>query len=163
MNYDGYSKEELIEILEKTTKYGLVWKDHPEELAEKCKTAFPYLKEVRSRNITTVDVLNKRDTLYWYEQGNNKIKYHTPHILIEGDNYHSLSVLNYTHRNSVDIIYIDPPYNTGNEDWRFNDKKVDKNTYEKLMGSYCDKTGFWDRNSEASKWTFTIKEPYHGR
>ena len=44
-----------------------------------------------------------------------------------------------------------------------NDKKVDKNTYENLMGSYCDKTGFWERNSEASKWTFTIKEPYHVR
>jgi adenine-specific DNA-methyltransferase len=37
-------------------------------------------------------------------------------ILIEGDNYHALSVLAYTHRNKIDIIYIDPPYNTGAKD-----------------------------------------------
>ena len=34
-------------------------------------------------------------------------------ILIEGDNYHALSVLNYTHKGKIDVIYIDPPFNTG--------------------------------------------------
>jgi len=47
-------------------------------------------------------------------------------ILIEGDNYHSLSVLKYTHRNRIDVIYIDPPYNTGNEDFIYNDNFVDR-------------------------------------
>jgi len=37
-------------------------------------------------------------------------------ILIEGDNYHSLTCLNYTHKGKIDLIYIDPPYNTGKED-----------------------------------------------
>ena len=48
------------------------------------------------------------------------------HILIEGDNYHALSVLNYTHSKSIDVIYIDPPYNTGNNDFKYNDKFVDR-------------------------------------
>ena len=44
--------------------------------------------------------------------------------MIEGDNFHSLSVLNYTHIDSVDIIYIDPPYNRGKNDFIYNDKFV---------------------------------------
>ncbi|MEO0131294.1 MAG: site-specific DNA-methyltransferase [candidate division WOR-3 bacterium] len=47
-------------------------------------------------------------------------------LLIEGDNYHALSVLNYTHAGKVDVIYIDPPYNTGNKDFIFNDRYVDR-------------------------------------
>ena len=41
--------------------------------------------------------------------------------MIEGDNYHSLAVLNFTHNKAVDVIYIDPPYNTGNEGWIYSD------------------------------------------
>ena len=48
------------------------------------------------------------------------------HILIEGDNYHALSVLNYTHEKAIDVIYIDPPYNTGNKDFHYNDTYVEK-------------------------------------
>ena len=53
---------------------------------------------------------------------------HDPtNILIEGDNYHALSVLNYTHKGKIDVIYIDPPYNTGNDEgFIYNDKIVDK-------------------------------------
>lgn len=47
-------------------------------------------------------------------------------ILIEGDNYHSLSVLNYTHKKKIDVIYIDPPYNTGNKSWKYNNNYVEK-------------------------------------
>jgi len=46
--------------------------------------------------------------------------------LIEGDNYHALSVLNYTHEENVDLIFIDPPYNTGKKDFRYNDRIVDE-------------------------------------
>ncbi|MBM3281699.1 MAG: site-specific DNA-methyltransferase, partial [Candidatus Harrisonbacteria bacterium] len=48
------------------------------------------------------------------------------HLIIEGDNYHALSVLNYTHAGKIDLIYIDPPYNTGNKDFIYNDRFVDK-------------------------------------
>ncbi len=48
------------------------------------------------------------------------------HTLIEGDNLHALTVLNYTHANKIDVIYIDPPYNTGNKDFKYNDHFVDK-------------------------------------
>ena len=46
-------------------------------------------------------------------------------LLIEGDNYHSLAVLNFTHQQAIDLIYIDPPYNTGNKDFIYNDKFID--------------------------------------
>jgi adenine-specific DNA-methyltransferase len=46
------------------------------------------------------------------------------HILIESDNYVALKYLQYTHEGQVDIIYIDPPYNTGAKDWKYNDKFV---------------------------------------
>jgi adenine-specific DNA-methyltransferase len=45
-------------------------------------------------------------------------------LLIEGDNYHALTCLNYTHRGKVDVIYIDPPYNTGSDGFRYKDKRV---------------------------------------
>jgi adenine-specific DNA-methyltransferase len=47
------------------------------------------------------------------------------HVLIEGDNLHALTVLNYTHAQAVDVIYIDPPYNTGSKDFRYNDTYID--------------------------------------
>ena len=48
------------------------------------------------------------------------------HILIEGDNLHALTALTFTHENKIDVIYIDPPYNTGNKDFKYNDAFVDK-------------------------------------
>jgi len=48
------------------------------------------------------------------------------HILIEGDNYHALKCLNYTHRGKIDLIYIDPPYNTGSDGFRYKDKRFIK-------------------------------------
>lgn len=48
------------------------------------------------------------------------------HLLIEGDNISSLTILQQTHREKVDVIYIDPPYNTGNEDFVYNDNFKDK-------------------------------------
>ncbi len=46
------------------------------------------------------------------------------HIVIEGENYYALETLLYTHERKVDVIYIDPPYNTGNDDWIYNDRFV---------------------------------------
>lgn len=49
------------------------------------------------------------------------------HILIEADNYHALQLLEYLYAGQVDCIYIDPPYNTGAKDWKYNNDYVDKN------------------------------------
>jgi len=98
--------ERLKKELKKRKKYGLVWEEKPEEVVEMCKEKLPVLKEVKNKEIIT----NKNKPV---------------NLLIEGDNYHSLSVLNYTHPKSIDVIYIDPPYNTGNKDFIFNDKYVD--------------------------------------
>ncbi len=95
--------------MKKRKKYGLVWEEKPEEVVEMCKKKLPVLKEVKSREIIT--------------DPNKPVN-----LLIEGDNYHALSVLNYTHAKKVDVIYIDPPYNTGKKDeFKFNDRWVDSN------------------------------------
>ncbi len=109
-NFIDWTKDELIEELkkhQKMKKYGLVWEDKPEEVALICKEKLPVLAEENSKEITTDD---EKPT----------------HILIEGDNYHALSVLNYTHRGKIDVIYIDPPYNTGNKSWKYNNDYVEK-------------------------------------
>src|SRR3989304_7783437 len=110
-NYSEWSKQELIDEvkkLKKRKKYGIVWEDKPEEVAELCKEKLPVLVEVKDKEIETD-------------------KHKPVNILIEGDNYHALSVLNYTHKGKIDVIYIDPPYNTGAKDWKYNNNYVDIN------------------------------------
>lgn len=110
-DYDSWTKEQLIDEvarLRKRKKYGLVWEEKPEDVVEQCKTELPVLKEVRNKAIA-------------------KDKNGPVNILIEGDNYHALSVLNYTHKGKIDVIYIDPPYNTGAKDWKYNNDFVDIN------------------------------------
>jgi adenine-specific DNA-methyltransferase len=99
--------ERLKKELKKKKKYGLVWEDKPEDVVELCKTKLPILKEVKSKEIIT---------------DKNK----PVNLLIEGDNFHALSVLNYTHAGEIDVIYIDPPYNTGNKSWTYNNDYVEK-------------------------------------
>ncbi|PIP16906.1 MAG: site-specific DNA-methyltransferase, partial [Candidatus Portnoybacteria bacterium CG23_combo_of_CG06-09_8_20_14_all_37_13] len=99
--------ERLKRELKKRKKYGLVWEEKPEEVVEMCKEKLPVLKEVKNKEIIT-----------------DKDK--PVNLLIEGDNYHALSVLNYTHAKKVDVIYIDPPYNRGTGDFKYNDKFVDR-------------------------------------
>jgi adenine-specific DNA-methyltransferase len=109
--YSTLSKEQLIaEIkrLKKGKKFGLLWEDKPEVVADLCKTKLPVLVDVEEKAITD----GPRDPT---------------NILIEGDNYHALSVLNYTHKGKIDVIYIDPPYNTGAKDWKYNNNYVDIN------------------------------------
>lgn len=96
---------ELEAELKTAKKYGLVWdREHTqEEVVEQCQTLIPVLKPISEKNISN--------------DGQNN-------IIIEGDNFHSLSALNFVLKNQIDIIYIDPPYNTGNEDFVYNDKFV---------------------------------------
>lgn len=107
--YETFSREQLIDKILKLEKerYGLVWEDKEEEVAKRCDSELPLLKEDCSKEII-------RDTTLPYN------------IIIEGDNYHSLYTLNFTHKKSIDLIYIDPPYNTGNNDFIYNDSYVDK-------------------------------------
>ena len=109
-NYLDWSKDDLvkeIKKLKKRKKYGIVWDEEKtkEKFEEDSENKLPILKEAKSKEIQT---------------DNNS----PTNILIEGDNYHSLSVLNYTHARKVDVIYIDPPYNIGKE-FRYNDKFID--------------------------------------
>lgn len=100
-----------IKTLKSKKKYGLVWEEEkePEQIVLDCQYKIPILKEVSTKKIIT----DKKKPM---------------NILIEGDNYHALSVLNYTHKGKIDVIYIDPPYNTGKtNEWKFNDRYVDEN------------------------------------
>ena len=111
-NYENYTKEQLIAELKKLSKrkkYGLVWEEEKtkEKFEADTEGKLPVLVEDKKREIKT-----DADT--------------PTHILIEGDNYHALSVLNYTHAKSIDVMYFDPPYNTGNNDFKYNDKFVDR-------------------------------------
>ena len=108
---EGLSSDEksaLIELLRTHKKYGLVWEDKPENVEERLREELPVLTEVKERAIISKDP----------EAPN--------HILIEGDNLESLTALTYTHAGKIDVIYIDPPYNTGNKDFIYNDSYVDK-------------------------------------
>ena len=112
-NYDDFSREDLvreIKKLRKRKKYGIVWdvENTKEKFEKEADCNLPVLNEIKNKEINGGD---KNPT----------------NIIIEGDNYHALSVLSYTHKNAIDLIYIDPPYNTGNGDtFRYNDKIVDK-------------------------------------
>ena len=107
---EGLTNEEksaLLELLNKEKKYGLVWENKPEDVEERLRDHLPVFTEVKSRAILSdsPDAPN--------------------HILIEGDNLEALTALSYTHEGKIDVIYIDPPYNTGNKDFIYNDSFVD--------------------------------------
>src|SRR3989344_948287 len=113
-DYSKLSKEELIAMVEKLDsrkKYGLIWDEEKvkEQFEKDAENALPVLKEISSKEITDEDTSKPVN------------------ILIEGDNYHALSVLNFTHQGKIDVIYIDPPYNTGAKDWKYNNDYVDAN------------------------------------
>ena len=103
----------LIELVNAKKKYGLVWEDKPEDVEEQLRSMLPVLNEVKDKAI-----INGSE--------------HPNHILIEGDNLHALTALTFTHEGKIDVIYIDPPYNTGNKDkdgttdFKYNDDYVSK-------------------------------------
>ena len=87
-------------------KYGLVWEEHQEEVDKKMETHIPVFSEIPEYELIE-DEYNK-----------------SFNFLLEGDNLHSLKLLEKTHKGKVDVIYIDPPYNTGNKDFIYNDEFV---------------------------------------
>ncbi|MBJ8349991.1 site-specific DNA-methyltransferase [Streptococcus zalophi] len=106
-NEDIEKLEELVRLLH-TKKYGLVWEEHAELVEEKMKTQIPVFVEDEGKKI----VGNPESEDY--------------NFLLEGDNLHSLHLLEKTHAGKIDVIYIDPPYNTGNKDFIYNDSYIVK-------------------------------------
>jgi adenine-specific DNA-methyltransferase len=122
MTATGHNEKDLLKKIseleaelkktKKQKKYGLVWEEKPEQIVEDCKRNVPILRlKEKKKGVEPVLITDPAKD---------------ENILIEGDNYHALSVLNYTHKGKIDVIYIDPPYNTGNNSWRYNNDYVDK-------------------------------------
>ena len=99
---DAEERSELLGLLSERKQYGLVWEVKPEDVEEVMREQLPVLAEVKERAIVA------------------SVPSAPNHIFIEGDNLHALTCLTYTHSNKVDVIYIDPPYNTGNKDFVYN-------------------------------------------
>ena len=87
-------------------KYGLVWEEHQEEVDKKMETHIPVFSEIPEYEL----IEDEYNTSF--------------NFLLEGDNLHSLKLLEKAHKGKVDVIYIDPPYNTGNKDFIYNDEFV---------------------------------------
>ena len=87
-------------------KFGLVFEEHTEEVDEKLLTHIPVFCADKDRRLC------KDESKPW-------------NFIIQGDNLQALYLLEKTHRGKVDCIYIDPPYNTGARDWKYNNDYVD--------------------------------------
>ena len=100
-------KSALLELLNEKKTYGLVWENHEEAVEEQLREQLPVLYEVPERRILSEnsDAPN--------------------HIIIEAENLHALVTLSYTHAGMIDVMYLDPPYNTGNKDFVYNDSYID--------------------------------------
>ena len=87
-------------------RYGLVWEEHEEAVDVMMRDNIPVFTEVKEREICMAPG----------EDYN---------FLLEGDNLHSLHLLEKTHKGRIQMIYIDPPYNTGNKDFTYDDMLID--------------------------------------
>ena len=88
-------------------KYGLIWEEHEERVDKELETQIPTFEEIKDK-----EIVSNPDERF--------------NFLLEGDNLHSLYLLEKTHKEKIDIIYIDPPYNTGNNDFTYGDETLSK-------------------------------------
>lgn len=100
---------------EKVTQYGLVFEEHEEEQSLENPDSFPVVEFIDS-------ISTNQDSGLW-------------HLLIEGENYIALQYLQVGYKHKVDCIYIDPPYNTGDTAWKYN------NNYNRKKDKY--KHSYW--------------------
>ena len=124
-------RSELVNLLNESKKYGLIWEDKPELAEELLRTKLPVFLEVVERRILSESEFSEleneqnktiepqQSSLFSEEKEQiitEPLLPNSPpnHILIEGDNLHALTALSFTHEGKIDVIYIDPPYNTGN-------------------------------------------------
>jgi adenine-specific DNA-methyltransferase len=106
-DYSSWTKPELVEEIQKLQqrkRFGLVWEDKNEDALDALSVSLPLVSIDAKRQI-----------------GDAK---ENPNLLIEGDNLFSLTLLNFSHKEKVDLIYIDPPYNRGLNDFKYNDNYV---------------------------------------
>lgn len=108
---DNEEKTALLDLLRRNKKYGLVWEEKPEDIEDRLRDELPVLIERNDAKVKPI-ISNNPDA--------------PNHLIIEGDNLAALTELSYTHSGKIDVIYIDPPYNTGNKDFIYNDSFVDK-------------------------------------
>lgn len=111
---EGLTEEEryaLLGLLKKDKKYGLVWEEKEEDVEEKLRDELPVLIERNDEKVHPI-ISENPDA--------------PNHLVIEGDNLAALIELTYTHSGKIDVIYIDPPYNTGNNDFVYNDSYINK-------------------------------------
>lgn len=109
---EGLTNEEktsLLELIRGHKKYGLVWEEKPEDIEERLREDLPVLVERNDDKIHPI-ISDNPDA--------------PNHLIIEGDNLAALTELRYTHPGKIDFIYIDPPYNTGNKDFIYNDSYI---------------------------------------
>jgi adenine-specific DNA-methyltransferase len=108
------SDDEIVSILNEIENeienkiYGLVWEEHSENVDKLMEVKIPVFTEVVGKEV----VSNSEDGF---------------NFILEGDNLHSLKLLEKTHRGNVDVVYIDPPYNTGASKWKYNNNYIDGN------------------------------------
>ena len=109
-------------------KVGRTYKQDGQRVAE---LALIEAEDSENQTVSVVDlvvVAKFRDFIYPGLKSTGKVErggekpYHT---VINGENFHALEALTYTHRGKIDVIYIDPPYNTGAKDWKYNNDYVE--------------------------------------
>lgn len=105
---DAIGINSIIQFI-RDQKYGLSFEKHQEQVDADLLTKIPVFVEDESKKICLLT------------SNNSPAPYN---FLLEGDNLHSLKLLSKTHKGAIDVIYIDPPYNTGNKDFTYNDKNV---------------------------------------
>ena len=96
-----------IETELKRKKYGLVWENHEEKIDKELSDKIPVFEENKGLEIK----LNPQKST---------------NFILEGDNLHSLYLLEKKHKNSIDLIIIDPPYNRGINDFVYDDNYIDR-------------------------------------
>lgn len=126
---DAVSINNIIQFI-RDQKYGLLFEKHQEQVDVDLLTKIPIFVEDKNKKISLKQTdLSEQDlTTHKHTQTHTQ---ETPHsaqynFLLEGDNLHSLKLLEKTHKGAIDVIYIDPPYNTGNKDFKYNDRYVNK-------------------------------------
>ena len=108
LQIDKELKHDLLEVINEKRHYGLVWEESSEAAWDDMQDQLPVFVEDESKRLDSAP------------EGSPN------HVLIEGDNLNALAALTYAYAGKIDVIYIDPPYNTGNKDFIYNDSFVDK-------------------------------------
>lgn len=108
LQIDKELKHDLLQAISDKKRYGLVWEESEEEAQEVMQENIPVFKEDECKRL------------------DSGLDGSPNHVLIEGDNLNALTALSYSHAGKIDVIYIDPPYNTGNKDFVYNDSFVDR-------------------------------------